>query len=399
MPVDNGPRVVGPYRIVRPLGSGAMAFVWVAEHRKLRRRIALKRLNLRDSSPDASRRFERESRIAASLHHPRIVAVHDYLEHDGCPYIAMEFVAGGTLRPLIGSLTLEQVFGVLADVLEALAYTEERQVVHRDIKPDNVLVATDGRVKLADFGIAKLVADGPERLTASGVAVGTPEYMAPEQATAEPVSAATDLYAVGMLAYHLLAGRTPFHGEASPASLMFRHVNEIAQRLDFVDPSVDAELADWVEWLLRKDPRERPQRAVEAWAELAPIAVRLRGEDWRAHAALPVSTLPEPELDDSAFDEVPEESRTRTPHDRSLPPLPPLPEPAASGAPRRVFVALAMLGLVLAFAAAVSGVAMPAGFLAGGALATLAGTAAVAHARPRELPDHEGPIRPGDRLT
>ena len=237
MPVDQSPRVVGPYRILRPLGSGAMAVVWVAEHRKLRRRVALKRLNLHDSSPEASERFERESRIAASLQHPRIVAVHDYLEHDGSPYIVMELVPGGTLRSLIGHLTQEQTFAVLADVLEALVYTEEREVVHRDIKPDNVLVATDGRVKLADFGIAKLVGDGPDRLTASGIAVGTPEYMAPEQATAEAVSAATDLYAVGMLAYHLLAGRTPFEGEASPASLMFRHVNEIPQRLDFVDPS------------------------------------------------------------------------------------------------------------------------------------------------------------------
>ena len=398
MPDDHGPRVVGPYRILRPLGSGAMAVVWVAEHRKLRRRVALKRLNVHDGSPEASRRFERESRIAASLHHPRIVAVHDYLEHGGSPYIAMELVPGGTLRSLIGHLTQEQTFGVLADVLEALAYTEERQVVHRDIKPDNVLVTTDGRVKLADFGIAKLVGDGPERLTASGIAIGTPEYMAPEQATADTVSPATDLYAVGMLAYHLLAGRTPFDGEASPASLMFRQVNEIAQRVDFVDPGVDSGLADWVEWLLRKDPRERPHGAAEAWAELAPIVMGLCGEDWRARAALPVSALPESELDESEFDDAPDASRTAAPGRLSLPPLP-LPPPAAPGSHRRVFIALAVLGLVLALGAVSGAVGMPAVLLAGAVLAGLAGAATALRAPASTAPEPDGPIRPGDRLT
>ena len=166
-----------------------MATVHLARQLDLDRLVALKRLDgLADEDDVRVRRFVREARLAASLSHPNIVTVHDAFEVDGVPYIAMEFVPGGTLRELLIGLSLEQIAGVLDGVLDGLAHAERRHIVHRDLKPENLMVTAEGGIKIADFGIAKATSaaqgdDGP--LTTAGVAIGTPAYMAPEQALAE----------------------------------------------------------------------------------------------------------------------------------------------------------------------------------------------------------------------
>jgi serine/threonine protein kinase len=184
---------VGAYEILRVLARGGMATVYVARQPALDRMVALKRLDVRADDPTLADRFFRESRIAAAFDHPNIVTVFDFFECDGVPYIAMELLPRGSLRPWIGHLTLPQAFGVLEGVLAGLAHAESRGVAHRDLKPENVLVTNDGAVKIADFGIAKAYARDTPALTQTGMPVGTATYMAPEQAAGRPVGPRTDL--------------------------------------------------------------------------------------------------------------------------------------------------------------------------------------------------------------
>ena len=147
---------VGRYEILRRIGRGGMAIVYLARQTDLDRFVALKELRvLDDEDPTYAQRFLRESRVAGSLSHPNIVTVHDYFEHDGTPYIAMEYVEQGSLRPFVGRMTFAQISGVLEGLLAGLTQAEQVGVVHRDLKPENVMVTADGRVKIADFGIAK----------------------------------------------------------------------------------------------------------------------------------------------------------------------------------------------------------------------------------------------------
>jgi serine/threonine protein kinase len=178
-------RTIGRYEVLEELGRGAMASVYLARQVDLDRLVALKELSVLGQTDAALvQRFLRESRLAASLSHPNIVTVHEYFESGGTPYIAMEYVEGGSLRPYVGHLALTQICGVLQGVLAALAHAETHHIVHRDMKPENVMVTSDGRVKLTDFGMAKATgaAYASSLLTAVGSTVGTPNYMAPEQA-------------------------------------------------------------------------------------------------------------------------------------------------------------------------------------------------------------------------
>jgi hypothetical protein len=192
----------------------------------------------------------------------------------------MEYLAQGSLRPIIGRLTLAQCLAVLADMLDGLAYAERRGIVHRDIKPENVLVDDAGRVKIADFGIAKAVSSVATgtRLTAPGAAIGTPAYMAPEQAMGQDVTAAADRYAVGVTAYELLAGAPPFQAD-SPMALLLRHVSDPVPRLREKNPSIHPRLAAWVERLLSKDPHERFDSAEGAQTALQDGLAEFLGED------------------------------------------------------------------------------------------------------------------------
>ena len=226
--------------------------------------------------------------MAGSLSHPNIVTVHDYFEHDGTPYIAMEYVERGSLRPWVGNLTLAQISGVLEGLLAGLAQAEQHGVVHRDLKPENLMVTSDGRVKIADFGIAKATNQMQTGafLTATGTTVGTPTYMAPEQAMAQDIGPWTDLYSVGCMAFEMFTGRVPFHDSDAPMAILLRHVNEPIPPITSVDPSLDAGVSEWVEKLLVKDPKERTQNANDAWDDFEEIVIGLLGPRWRRSARL-----------------------------------------------------------------------------------------------------------------
>ena len=153
--------------------------------------------------------------------------MHDYFEHEGVPYIAMEYMPSGSLRPFVAGLSQAQAFGVLEGVLAALSYAGGRGIVHRDLKPENLMLTQDGSVKVTDFGIAKAVDRAAARSgTAAGTTVGTPAYMAPEQALGKPVDQRTDLYSVGVIAYEMLVGRIPFDETDTPMAMLLKHVNE-----------------------------------------------------------------------------------------------------------------------------------------------------------------------------
>ena len=222
-------KTVGRYEILREVGRGGMAMVYLARQTDLDRFVALKELGaFHASDPSFAQRFLRESRVAGSLSHPNICTVHDYFEHDGTPYIAMEYIERGSLRPYVGTMNLAQIGGVLEGLLAGLAHGEQHGIVHRDLKPENLMVTSDGRVKIADFGIAKATNQMQTGafLTATGTTVGTPTYMAPEQAMAQEIGPPTDLYSVGCMAFEMFTGRVPFHDTEAPMAILLRHVNE-----------------------------------------------------------------------------------------------------------------------------------------------------------------------------
>ena len=226
-------RTVGRYELGEAIGHGGMAVVYLARQAGLDREVALKELRVLHAPDDPSlaQRFLREARVVGSLGHPNIVTVHEYFEHDGTPYIAMEYLRRGSLRPWVQHLSTAQVAGVLEGLLAALDHAESYSIVHRDLKPENLLVTDQGSVKVADFGIAKARSlSNATNLTAAGTTVGTPTYMAPEQAMAADVGPFTDLYSVGVMAYEMLAGEAPFADTDSPMAVMMRHSTTRSRR-------------------------------------------------------------------------------------------------------------------------------------------------------------------------
>jgi serine/threonine protein kinase len=284
--MEEFPEQVGPYRIVRVLGRGGMAVVYLARQPALARDVAVKELaRVVASDPSLAQRFIREARVAGSLNHPNVVTVYDFLEHDGVPYIAMEYLERGSLRPFVGKLSLAQAAGVLEGLLAALSHAEAMGIVHRDVKPENLLVTAEGGIKIADFGIAKAVQQvaTEEMLTPAGATVGTPAYMAPEQAMASGIGPWTDLYQSGIVAFELLSGAVPFCADETPIAVMMQHISDPLPPLpEGTDPALDA----WVRTMVAKDPGERFPSAAVAWEELEEIVIRLAGPLWRRGARL-----------------------------------------------------------------------------------------------------------------
>src|SRR3954466_4341574 len=282
-------KTVGRYEILREVGRGGMAMVYLARQTDLDRFVALKELGaFHASDPSFAQRFLRESRVAGSLSHPNIVTVHDYFEHDGTPYIAMEYIERGSLRPYVSNMTMAQIGGVLEGLLAGLTHPEAHDIVHRDLKPENLMVTADGRVKIADFGIAKATTrmQTGAFLTATGTTVGTPTYMAPEQAMAQDIGPWTDLYSVGCMAFEMFTGNVPFHDSEAPMAILLRHVNEPIAAVKSIRPEVDQRISDWVERLLVKEPEARTQNAQDAWDDFEEILLSLLGPRWRREARL-----------------------------------------------------------------------------------------------------------------
>ena len=292
------PRTVGRYEIEELLGRGGMASVHLARQPALGREVALKELHsVHVADAALAHRFLHESRVAGGLNHPSIVSVIEYFEHEGVPFIAMEYLERGSLRPLVGRLTLAQVAGVLESVLGGLAEAAARGIVHRDLKPENVLLTADGHAKVADFGIAKAIGQvtATAYRTATGQIIGTPAYLAPEQATGGEITPQADLYATGLIAYELLAGRHPFHDCDAPMALLMRHVNGEPEPLSELRPDLPDGVAAWVGAMLAKDPEARPAGAERAWDRLDDVLCDALGPRWRRDAALPEpGATPEP---------------------------------------------------------------------------------------------------------
>ena len=264
----------GTHTIERELGGGGMSRVFVASEHRLGRKVVVKVLAPDLAAAISAERFEREIRLAASLQQANILPVIAAGDFDGLPFYTMPYVEGESLRARLaqGSVSIAVAIDVLRDVAKALAYAHERGVVHRDIKPDNILLSGRSAV-VADFGIAKAIAAAQEKtagatLTQLGTAVGTPAYMAPEQAAGDPsTDHRADIYAFGCMAYELLAGHPPFHG-LSPHKLMAAHMGEVARPVEELRPDCPATLARLVTRCLAKDPDRRPASADELLQEL-----------------------------------------------------------------------------------------------------------------------------------
>ena len=263
--------------------------MYLARQLDLDRDVALKELSsfLADDGGFAER-FLRESRVAGSLTHPNIVTVHDYFEHEGTPYIAMEFLERGSLRPHAHSLSLPQIAGVLEGLLAGLAHAHSRGIIHRDLKPENLLLTSQGSIKIADFGIAKALnqAQATRFLTATGTTIGTPTYMSPEQAMGTDVTAQSDLYSAGIIAYEMLVGRVPFEEGQTPMAILFKHVTEGVPAPTTMKPDLDPRVAEWLEKMLAKEPANRYPTALDAWDDFEEIVIAVAGPRWRRAARI-----------------------------------------------------------------------------------------------------------------
>jgi eukaryotic-like serine/threonine-protein kinase len=262
----------GRYRIRRKLGSGGMADVYLAEDQELGRRVAIKILDDRHAHDGQFvERFRREAKNAAGLSHPSIVSIYDRGEAEGTYYIAMEYLEGRSLKELIlsrGPAPVRIAIDYARQILGALRFAHRNGIVHRDIKPHNVLVDPEGRVKVTDFGIARA---GASQMTEAGSIVGTAQYLSPEQARGAQVDQRSDLYSVGVVLYELLTGKVPFTGE-SPVEIAMKHLSDTPPPPSELNPDVPEELDKIVMRALAKDPARRYQSAQEMDADLERVA-------------------------------------------------------------------------------------------------------------------------------
>src|SRR5262245_58626584 len=262
--------VAGRYQLHTVLGRGGMATVWAGLDTRLDRPVAVKVLDWAASADAATvHRLDHEARTLARLTNPNIAPVYDVRKQENVPYIVMEFVDGENLHQRLGRgpLGLRQTIAVAMGVCDALTAAHEAGVVHGDIKPDNILLSRAAMVKVCDFGIARLHQSARTASTVANTAVGTAEYMAPEQATGAPVTARTDLYALGCLLHATLSGRPPFV-DGDPMRVIWRQVNERPRPVTAPGEAVPADLGALVDQLLAKDPAARPGSADQVRARL-----------------------------------------------------------------------------------------------------------------------------------
>ncbi|MFN6129715.1 MAG: serine/threonine-protein kinase [Planctomycetota bacterium] len=263
-------QTIAGYSILHRLGVGGMSEVYLAFQESLRRHVAFKVLRSDFvGSDEHEQRFLQEARAAASLIHPNIVQVYDVGKIESIHYIAQEYVAGSNLNSFIqrrGALPLQEAISILWQATAALQKAASIGLVHRDIKPDNLLLTPDGEVKVADFGLARARGQN-QNLTAVGIALGTPLYMSPEQIQGLSVDSRSDLYSLGATAYHMFSGRPPFSGD-TPLALAMQHLQAEPVLLKQLRPDLPDDLVEIVHRLLRKSPDERYGSAIELARDL-----------------------------------------------------------------------------------------------------------------------------------
>src|SRR5450631_340515 len=258
----------GRYEIVAELGRGAMGVVYKARDSQIDRMVAVKTVSLMGQEPDEEKefrlRFNHEAQAAGRLHHPGIVAIFDVGEspENGDPYIVLEYVAGESLNRILSrekKLPLETALQLVEEVAEALDYAHAQGVIHRDIKPGNILMTVDGHAKIADFGIAKL---NLAHFTLPGKVLGTPAYMSPEQLSGEGVDGRSDLFSLGVILYAMVTGHSPFQGD-SATTVCFKVANREPLAASALDMTLPRELDEVISRAMAKNPEERYQRGAE----------------------------------------------------------------------------------------------------------------------------------------
>ncbi|RME04610.1 MAG: serine/threonine protein kinase [Planctomycetota bacterium] len=259
------------YEILEKLGQGAMGVIYKARHLKLQRIVALKVL-LPEFANDEEfiKRFFREARAAITLHHPNIIQGYHVDKSNGFYYFAMEFIEGGTVKERLeklGVLTEEEATNIVIQICQALEHAQEHGIVHRDIKPDNIMIAKDGTAKLCDLGIAKEI-NQEGSLTQTGIALGTPYYISPEQAMGEKkIDIRSDIYSLGATFYHMITGKVPYDGDTS-AVIMTKHISEEPPDPRHVNPTISDNVAEVILKMMAKEREYRYQTPTEVIEDL-----------------------------------------------------------------------------------------------------------------------------------
>lgn len=281
---DLSQRELGDYRLLRRLGRGAMAEVYLAEQRSLQRQIAFKVLKS-DLATDATyvKRFHMEARAAASLVHPAIVQIYEVGCIDGVHFIAQEYVQGQNLAERLarqGPPDLATAVRIMRQVAAALAKSAEQGIVHRDIKPENLMLSRTGEVKVADFGLARVTQQADTlKLTQVGITMGSPLYMSPEQVEGKPLDPRSDIYSFGVTSYQMLAGRPPFLGDTALA-VAVQHLKSEPERLENLRPDLPLGLCRIIHKMLAKDPAGRYANGAELLRELRGLSIQSLEADW-----------------------------------------------------------------------------------------------------------------------
>jgi serine/threonine protein kinase len=304
---DPLPEKFGRFKVIDELGRGAMGVVYRAQDDMLQRTVAIKTVALTGSSKERDiheARFLQEARAAGGLSHPSIVTIYDVGREGDMAFIAMEVVEGKDLRELIGdaSLTPSRAVAIAAAAAEGLAFAHERGIVHRDVKPGNIMVLADGRVKIMDFGIARLTE--PAVKTQTGVLLGSPQYMAPEQIIGQPLDHRADIFSLGLVLYEMLTGAKPFQGEDIP-ELTFKVANLPAAPPSHLAPDLPPVMDFIIARALKKRPDERYASALEMAKDLRAAmnevqAAEAEGAGRASAATVPNKHKPEPPLQASS---------------------------------------------------------------------------------------------------
>ena len=298
---------VGRYQIIEQLGRGGMATVYKAFDSRLERDVAIKFIRADVVSDETFLiRFEREAKALASLSNPHIVKVLDYGDYENMPYLVMEFIPGDTLKKKLGiPMHWKEASAMLAPIAKTLEYIHKNNIIHRDVKPSNFLVNQGGELMLSDFGIAKMV-DRKEdvELTGTGVGIGTPEYMAPEQGLGSQIDGRADIYALGIVFYEMLTGRTPYQAD-TPMAVMYKQISEPLPSPSGFAPG----LPEFVEKILYKALAKKPEDRYQSMGDFAKALEGLAhrqeqpAPEWQSEPtrmAYPTQQRPRPHPDPSA---------------------------------------------------------------------------------------------------
>ena len=284
--MDPTPRRIASYSLLEPIGHGGMATVYRAHQESLDRTVAIKVLaDHLAASAEFMERFRREARTAANLHHPNVITVHDFGQDErGVPYLVLEFVEGATLADLMDAgLDDARIPDLLDQIAAGLDYAHGRGVIHRDVKPGNVLITTDGRAILADFGLAWLLQGA--HLTLTGGVIGTPEYMSPEQVAGDPIDHRCDVYALGVVLFEMLIGERPFVAE-TPIGVLLKHLQDVPPSVRELRPELPPAVDEVLTQALTKNPAER-------FPSAGALARAFRAAFTSAHAEASVGPAPE----------------------------------------------------------------------------------------------------------